>query len=111
MKYREDFIMLSNGDFPLEDVYKNGILQPTNYGFSENQHLKDLLEYDKGDLISDPSAGFGINNRLNSEIDVYSLQKELTMELEKDKFTANTGVIVPVGKDGFIVDGTKIKRT
>ena len=104
---REDFILKPVGDimeFPLADVYFNGVLQPTNYGPSDQQHQLDTIIYQKGWLKSNPTLGFGILGYINAEFN-QGIEKNLSIELAKDSYKTQNGVVYPVaGKNGFNID-------
>lgn len=109
---RQDFILNADGDFPLQDTVENGVWKDTPYGNSDQQHIKDLIFYDKGWLKLSPTIGFGAKRLINSE---YSQRIESTLKecLQQDGYDCRNGVVYPVaGKNtGFAIDTDFIFNT
>ncbi len=67
---RQDFLLQNyNGvwDFPLDDFYLNGVIQPTPYGDSDNQHKIDIIVNNIGAIKQFPLLGFGLFKWLKAE--------------------------------------------
>lgn len=93
---RTDFMLDEDGDFPLEDTYIGGKLQDTPLCYSDQQHIKDLIEYSPGDLIFSPLTGFSIKSKLNGEFKLNELSKSLKNIMNLDGYKILTGVLSPV---------------
>ncbi len=107
---REDFLLDENGDFPLEDVIINGVQQNTPYGASDMQHMKDIIFYRFGSLKEFPLIGFNIKIYSDSEISTHTIEKNLKIEMAKDKYSVSNGAIVPNNNGGgFFVNTDRIK--
>lgn len=102
-----DILLNSNGDFPLEDTYINGVIQDTPVGFSDQQHIQDNIEYSEGSLVFDPLIGFGVKRFLNSEYRLNDVFKQLKEKLELDGYEVKSGCVYPSG-GGFNIDTSYI---
>lgn len=109
---REDFLLNSDGDFPLQDtVTASGVYLDTPYGNSEQQHVKDIIVSELGWIKSSPTLGFGVNKYFFAEsVSYYSIEKKLRDNLEKDGYEALNGVLIPAKGSGFFIDSRKIRR-
>jgi hypothetical protein len=92
---REDFLLDKTGDFPLEDTIVNGIYQETPYGSSDHQHVRDIIFDGQGATKSYPIIGFAIKRYLNSEYNLYTVEKELSYHLGLDGYGIKTGAVIP----------------
>jgi hypothetical protein len=106
---RTDILLDSDGDFPLEDTYINGVLQDTPYGLSDAQHVEDIIFYNKGSLKQYPTLGFGAKQYINSEFNLQSVYKSLNNEMDSDSYKVSTGVVFPLD-EGFDIDTSYISR-
>ena len=109
MNQRTDFLLDPDGDFPLEDVYVNGVIQNTNYGNSDNQHIFDDIVYSTGSLKEFPTFGFGVTNYENAEYN-NSIFNTLKQVLSQDGYTVTSGTIKSVG-NGFVINTSYINNS
>lgn len=105
---RQDFILNSNGDFPLQDTVINGVWQDTPYGDSDEQHKADIIVYDLGWLKSSPTLGFGVMRYSSSEFNLNTVNKNLQIHMQKDGYNVLSGCVVPKGS-GFEINTSKIE--
>ncbi len=107
---RQDFILNEDGSFPLQDTVVNGIWLDTPYGNSDEQHIADIIFYQKGWLQTDLLLGFGISQYDNAEISIQDISDDLNTELKKDGYITKSKVIQIIGKDGFTIDSSYIEN-
>src|SRR5690606_11177335 len=107
---RTDFILTSDGDFPLEETYLNNIHIDTPIGLSDQQHIQDNIEYSEGELKFAPLIGFGVRFKINAEFSLYKVTKELKAKMMLDKYTILTGCLSPQAGGGYTIDTTYIQR-
>lgn len=107
---RTDFILNSNGDFPLEDNVVDGMYFDTPIGPSDTQHIKDIIFYGKGALKQFPTLGFNVRQYINSEYNLQNLMKNLKIEMDSDGYNVATGAISPANKKGFYINDKYISR-
>lgn len=101
---RQDFLLDSDGDFPLEDTIVNGVYLPTPYGNSDNQHKIDIIFFNTGSLKQYPTEGFGIFKYENSEYDADNVYSNLSQEVKDDGYKLMSGSIYPVSEGGFDIN-------
>lgn len=76
----KDFLDDSNGDIAI-------VAGDLAIGFSDEQHVQDILVANKGEYKQHPLVGVGIANYLKSPISLKSrrkLEKEISLQLEAD---------------------------
>jgi len=112
---RQDFLLQKynyNGvevyDFPLDDFYQNGVLQPTPYGDSDEQHKIDIIVNSQGAIKQFPLLGFGLFKYLQSETNSSELFNSLSSNMKMDGYFAGTGSLVYVKNEGFKIVTDKI---
>ena len=76
----QDIILDENLDLE----FKNGDFNVFN---SDSQHVRILLDFNKGNLTNFPDAGLGLTNLLNSNLTIQQLRRLVNIELEKDGYT------------------------
>lgn len=97
---RQDFLLQPytyNGievwDFPLDDFYLNGVIQPTPYGNSDEQHKIDIIVNNIGAIKQFPLLGFGLFKRLNSEFDTNEVNTSLSQNMKSDGYLVKSGAV------------------
>lgn len=106
---RQDIIRLSNDDFPLGDLYVNGVLQDTRYGDSDMQHIYDLILYAPGSLKEYPTIGFNVRKYQSAEVSQTGIiEQALSATMSKDGYRVSKGCVQPQKVGGFIIDTTYI---
>jgi len=108
MALREDYLLREDGDFPFDDNIVGGVILNTPYGYSDEQHKKDLIVYSIGSLKEFPTTGFGVMNYVNSEFNLSEVSKNLSATMASDKYSLNNGTLIPVQGSGFIINTTNI---
>lgn len=107
---RTDFILDSNGDFPLEDFKQGGVYFPTQVADSDGQHIEDIIMNGFGSCKKNPQIGFNAISYINSEYTLNNALSSLNENLKKDDYYSKTGVISPVDGGGFNIDSGFIER-
>lgn len=107
---RQDFLLNSNGDFPLQDTVIGGVWQDTPYGDSDQQHIADITFYGIGWLKQFPTLGIFISQYLNAENAQQSLDKLSRIQFKSDGYTVQNGFIVPQTGGGFTVNTKFVAR-
>ena len=76
---RQDILLDSNGDFPLEDIIQGGVYIPTPYGVSDTQHCIDLVFDCLGATKEIPNIAFNASQYLKAETiqGLYSILKKV----------------------------------
>lgn len=90
-------------DFPLDDYYINGVIQPTKYGDSDNQHILDIIINNIGAIKQFPLLGFGLFKYQNAEFNLESVFNSLSKNMKSDGYTVLTGAVIPK-EQGFEID-------
>ena len=108
---RQDFLLQNyNGvyDFPLDDFYINGVIQPTPYGNSDDQHILDIIVNNTGAIKQFPLLGFGLFKWLNSEATSDKIYQSLRNNMKSDLYLVQVGAINMISNDGFVINYNKI---
>lgn len=103
MALRQDFLLRDDLDFPLEDNIVGGVLLDTPYGYSDEQHKGDLIEYNLGSLKEFPTTGFGVNSYLNSEFNLHGTAQQLQITMNSDGYNVTSGTLSSVIGGGFTI--------
>ena len=101
---RQDFILNANGDFPLQDTYLNGVIQPTPYGLSDNQHKLDIIVNNLGALKAYPLLGFGVFQYENAEVNLDTIYSSLQTQMASDGYKTVSKAVASDGNGGFTID-------
>jgi hypothetical protein len=80
-------------DFPLDDFYLGGVLQPTPYGDSDNQHILDIIVNPIGAVKQFPLLGFNLFQWLNSEATSDQIFNALSQNMKQDLYKVSVGVL------------------
>lgn len=96
-------------DFPLDDFYIGGVIQPTPYGNSDNQHIIDIIVNNVGAIKQFPLLGFGLFRWLNSEAQTDVVYSSLTSNMKMDGYLVGIGTVKPAQNNGFEIDTGYIK--
>lgn len=75
IKLLDNDLVIKNGDFDITE--------------SDEQHIEDIIAYNKGSLKEYPQVGIGIFNYLNSSGQEQFLERELSLQLKADGYTVN----------------------
>ena len=95
-------------DFPLDDFYVNGVIQPTPYGDSDNQHKIDIIVNNIGAIKQFPLLGFGLFQWQNSEAPIDEIDTSLTQNMKRDLYLVQIGALIPSNDGNFTIDYSKI---
>lgn len=95
-------------DFPLDDFYINGQIQPTPYGDSDNQHKLDIIVNSIGSIKQFPLLGFGLFQWLNSESQSDIIFSALSKNMNTDLYKVLQGAITPSNDGKFTIDYSMI---
>ena len=90
-------------DFPLDDFYLGGVLQPTPYGDSDNQHILDIIINNIGAIKQFPLLGFGYFQYLNSETTSDVIFNSLSRNMKMDLYSVGIGVL-NFSDNGFTIN-------
>lgn len=91
-------------DFPLDDFYINGVLQPTPYGLSDNQHIIDIIINNIGAIKQFPLLGFALFNKLNSETQANEIFNSLSQNMKMDLYNVGIGAIQYLPDGNFTIN-------
>ena len=94
-------------DFPLDDFYIDGVIQPTPYGNSDAQHILDIEMNNIGSIKMFPLLGFGAFQYLNSEFDIPTVFNSLSQQMKSDGYFVSIGAVY--NNKGFKINNKLIK--
>lgn len=107
---RTDFILDTDGDFPLDDFISGGIYLDTPINESDPQHILDNIMAHPGQFKQYPPVGFGASRYKNSEYSLNGVSRSLNIALDKDQYASQNGVISPKKGAGFDINTNLIYR-
>ncbi len=87
-------------------LYNNDIIISSGdikFGFSDQYHINDILEANKGQFYQYPNIGFGMNKLLNGQFAISKLKKEIRQELQKDNYRLDD-VVIETDQTGKIIN-------
>lgn len=95
----QDFLVDENNDLKIQ----NGDFV---VGFSDFDHIIDIIDFNQGDLVEYPQIGVGIINYLNSSGKQQELNRRVRLMMEADKWSPKT--IEQVLTKGVLTENIKI---
>ena len=101
---RQDFLLNANGDFPFQDTYIGGKIQPTPYGLSDNQHKLDIIVNNIGALKAYPLLGFGVFQYEDAEVNLDNIYASLQEQMKMDLYKTTSKCLKSDGSGGFEID-------
>lgn len=99
----KDFL-LTNPDGDLS--FKNGDL---NIGFSDDQHIYDIIQDNPGDWKENPTVGVGVIQYVNSK-DTYKLFQEINSQLIDDGYTIDELIVDIDGNDKLNITPNAVRK-
>ena len=101
---RQDFLLNPDGDFPLQDTYINGVIQPTPYGDSDNQHKLDIILNNLGSLKAYPLLGFGAFQYQDAEVNLDAIYSSLEQQMKSDGYKTVSKAVISAHNGSFVID-------
>jgi hypothetical protein len=78
-----------------------------NIGFSDSQHIQDLIFENKGAYKQFPLVGVGIMNYLNSSGAVLLLKRDIEIQLSNDGYLINEIKFIQNEISNFTIDAVR----